>query len=99
MKSVTGIYATRYEFGVQYVRIALCPEFISCIGNKPAYWYLFRTMTGIIKNSRFASFKDVGFDAIYWNGEDWAMSTPKQFGTPEAAYQEWLDKASKVEVG
>jgi G:T-mismatch repair DNA endonuclease (very short patch repair protein) len=36
-----------------------------------------------------------GFDVAYWTGERWAHHTPKQFTTPEQAFEEWSEKVKK----
>ncbi len=75
------------------VTIRLCKKFESCIGDKPAYWYL---KTPLFKSDRlFGHLKDAGFTVLYWNGERWDYHTPKQFPTPEEAFAEWTARIKK----
>lgn len=77
------------------VTIRRCDEFISCIGNKPAYWYLKRPMFTMDapeigwSHAAIKSWKDEGFNVAYWDGMNWAPSTPKKFATPEEAMTEY----------
>ena len=77
------------------VSIRMCPADKFPWGEKPAFWYLKRPIYTMdapdIGWSRqyINSLKRAGFDVAYWDGEKWWHHTPKQFATPEEAYEEW----------
>jgi hypothetical protein len=84
------------------VTIRRCPRGVFAWGIFPEYWYLRRPMhtmdapeIGWTKE-RIQDFKHRGFEVAYWTGDEWANCTPKQFPTPEAAYEEWEAKIKEV---
>ena len=93
----SGYRPVEYDCG-DGVKIRLCPEFVSCIGNKPEYWYIAKPITD---DMRFRSMWGSAFRLLYWHESgDWSHCKPKQFPTAKDAinfHKEFLsDNASDV---
>lgn len=93
--------AIEYE-GDGPVTIRRCPEFVSTIGHKPAYWYLKRPLLTMDApeigwpREDIKRLKDAGFDVVYWNGQAWSVVTPKQFATAQEAFDELSTKVFRA---
>ena len=75
-----------------------CREAAFPWGVSPAYWYVRRPLFTMDapaigwSREQIMDLKYRGFETAYWGGETWQYHTPKQFATPEEAWQEWNDK-------
>lgn len=79
-----GITETiRREGDYAQITIGYVPPFISCIGDKPAYWYISR------QTRNMEQYKQ-GLRVDYWSVDGWACTTPIQYETPELAYAAYL---------
>lgn len=82
----------------EVVTIRRCPATTFAHRHADEFWYIRREFyswdAGLIgvSTQQAKELFDYGYESLYWDGDKWALHTPKQFGTPEAAYSEWHDK-------
>ena len=73
------------------VEIARCPSFVSPIGNKPAYWYVRKTLHSWDDRLLW----EKGLRTWYWTGTEWRHNTPKQFRRASQALSNFLRMTEK----
>lgn len=104
MADITKMIPVEYQCD-GFVKIRRCPHFDGAppvVEPRAAYWYLkqpsriWREKRGW-SQSRLSEARSSMLDVAYWDGERWAESTPKEFETPEAAWEEYWAKAKADE--
>jgi hypothetical protein len=96
-KEISVIVATEYSVtesipthgaGYADIRIKYVPPFISCVGDKPAFWYVSRP-------TRSETQYRAGLKVDYWTSTGWNSHAPTQFPSAESAYEALKDGISQ----